>query len=108
MERAVKFMSARQTGLRRMGRAQKVRMFKRAPRNPENAGVCNLRFRWKECEKSKSVRDVQVKTDLCCCKMQPRRARKAEREKVQVDATLRDGGLCSPQGRMCPKEIYET
>ena len=40
--------------------------------------------------------------------MNTHRARKAEREKVQVSATLGDRNLRIPQGRMCRKKIYSA
>lgn len=111
---------ARRAGLRWMGRTQKVRMFKRIPRNPKKycIRIILLRLRannWHPIENvsiwnylSKSVYGIKAKNNLSFWNMNARSARKAMREKVWVGATLRDCNLWIPQGRMYWKEIYET
>ena len=59
-------------------------------------------------DKSKSVHGCTEKTDLSACNMAAREARKADRERVQVTATVRDRNLRTPQGTTQPKEIYDT
>lgn len=59
-------------------------------------------------DKSKSVHGCTEKTDLSACNMAAREARKADRERVQVTATVRDRNLLTPQGTTQPKEIYDT
>ena len=68
-----------------MGHAQKARMSKREPRNLTMLASKTKPFK----RKSKSAHGEQVKIGLLFCNMDTRTARKANRERVQVSATLR-------------------
>ena len=79
-----------------MGRTQKVRMFKRIPRNPlkskyvcatfiklKGTSIREMEFpQIKEFDLSKSVYGIVAKNNLSFCNMNARSARKAMRERV--------------------------
>lgn len=50
--------------------------------------------------KAKVRTTPMVKSNLLFCNMNTWLTRKVNQEKVQVNATLREGALCIPQGRM--------
>lgn len=58
--------------------------------------------------KSKSAHGFRVKTNLLFWNMNTGKTRKELPEKVQIDATVEDCNLRTPQETMCQKEIYET
>lgn len=77
-----------------MGFVQKIEMSKRTPRNPKSCIYNN------EYIKAKVRTTPMVKSNLLFCNMNTWLTRKVNQEKVQVNATLREGALCILQGRM--------
>ena len=75
--------------------------------------VCLLnkrcRFESGRCfHKPKCVRLQERKSTYCSARWTLMKAASRHKRKYQVSATLRDGSLWIPQGRMCPKEIYNV
>ena len=58
--------------------------------------------------KPKSVRLQERKSTYCSAIWTLMKAASRHERKYRVSATLRDGSLWIPQGRMCPKEIYNV
>ena len=56
----------------------------------------------------KSVRLQERKSTYCSAIWTLMKAASRHKKKYRVSATLRDGSLWIPQGRMCPKEIYSV
>ena len=56
----------------------------------------------------KSVRLQERKSTYCSAIWTLMKAASRHKRKYRVSATLRDGSLWIPQGRMCPKEIYSV
>ena len=86
-----------------MGCTQKVRMFKRIPRNPfyqifkKNVQILQTYF----LKSSKSVCGFRAKNNLSICNMMAYTTRKVIYEKVRISATVEDCNLRIPQGTMC-------
>ena len=107
--------SARRTGLRILGPVQKPGMVNvhLAVHRHFSSMVEHLSWKRKmpvrvRQMQPKSVRLQERKSTYCSAIWTRMKAASRHMRKYRVSATLRDGSLWIPQGRMCPKEIYNV